>query len=938
MKSYKGLVRRYVKNEKRSVVPIFISIILTICLITSVVFIVQNIMGNDFAEKKILFGDYDARFRNLDSEKVSSLKESENVKDYTFGKGDEILVTKKEGETKEESVLSYTGTYAVDKKFLDEYINLNVVEGRLPEKENEVVINKALMTAAPGEYKIGNSIQFNSRKHKFTEESYVNAFTQIFYRDTDKFNNMNVDERDKSIQDLVDKNIKVEDDKKVNYTIVGIIETDISDSLLGNKIVRLLTEDEKANKQNTLEMFTYLNDSSVTKLKSMAKELNIKYIPVDMYNDQSGYPGSDIRFVGYDKNSYTSIIKNGLSRNILLVIIAFCFMAVYNTFHTSVAKRIKVYGILRAIGGNMGQISYLIYNEAVLLFLAATPIGLALGYALAKVESYLLINQLGLLDSFIMNFNLELILITLISTLAIVGISVKSVLRKEGKLTPIEAVMDARGLTRTKKSLGKNLLGQSLSEGKDGKEDNKVIKELLDYDKKTFKFKVMKDLFKYEGELAHKNITRDAKPHKLTKSTLFMAMAILIFFFLQVVNGSVKAGDIVKSDKWDVELGLNNGQFNNDVINEIKNTDGVESVYKWSEVKLPIVVSNNDMSDGLKEAISYRPVEKVAEEKKTQGIVASLTTLDENSIKLYEGVDKEALDNGGVLLVNMGTSYIEKPSHMIGGGVDYSFINSNPMLSYTSGDKLQVSEDNSVLNKEGLEKYYEDNRKFNELNIVGTVDDDMIYSTANSTNKDELDFDVRLLTTEKGFNKIVGGSTNNKLVIKTDNVEKRADTIKELNRISAVNNYKLNDVIGSKLKLERNIKQDLGLNIIFAVTIVLMVILNLVNTSNASILARRKELAGMRAIGMSNSQERRMIIGELFYIALSVGITVIVSVGALSMANQSANLGAGKVSIVTLLLGEGLIILFLMIISNLTALGPLAQAKKFSIVEDLKGE
>ncbi|MGL5084865.1 MAG: FtsX-like permease family protein, partial [Clostridium sp.] len=282
--------------------------------------------------------------------------------------------------------------------------------------------------------------------------------------------------------------------------------------------------------------------------------------------------------------------------------------------------------------------------------------------------------------------------------------------------------------------------------------------------------------------------------------------------------------------------------------------------------------------------------------------------------------------------------YIETVSQMPGGGSSYSFENSNPTLHYKSGDKILVSQDNTVLNKEGLEKYYEDNRKFNELNVVGTVDDDIIYSTANSTNKDELDFNVKLLTTEEGFNKIVGGSSNNKLVIKTANVKERSETIKELNRISAVNNYKLNDVIGSKLKLERNIKQDLGLNIIFAITIILMVILNLVNTSNASILARRKELAGMRAIGMTNRQERRMIIGELFYIALSVGITVMISVGGLSLANQSSNLGAGKVSISTLIIGEGLIILLLMIISNLTSLGPLAQAKKFSIVEDLKGE
>ncbi|MGL5353218.1 MAG: ABC transporter permease, partial [Clostridium sp.] len=634
---------------------------------------------------------------------------------------------------------------------------------------------------------------------------------RMYYENISKFMSMSIDEKDRAIQEIVDKEIKIDSDKKVTYTIVGIIETDPSDKLLGNKIVRLLTENEKANKDYTFEAFAYLKDSSETKLSSMANDLGIKFIPKGPYPE--GYPGSDVRFTGYDKASYSSIIRNGVSRNILLVIMAFCFMAVYNTFHSSVAKRIKVYGILRAVGGNMRQISYLIYSEAVLLFLVATPIGLLIGYLLTRLESYVLINVMGLLDTFIMNFNLELILITLISTLIIVGISVKSVLRKEGKLTPIEAVMDARGLTRNKKTFGKNLLGQSLTEGDNGEEDNKAIKELLDYDKKTFKFKIMKNLFKFEGELAHKNITRDAKPHKLTKSTLFMAMAILIFFFLQVVNGSVKAGNIVKSDKWDVELSLNKGQFDNKVIDEIKKVDGVENVYRWSETKLPIVVSNDYISEGLKKSLANSPVEKIDEENKTQGIVASLTTLDENSLKLYNGIDKESLDNGGVLLVSKGTSYIGIVSHMSGGGINYSYINSNPTLLYNAGDKLLVSQDETVLNKEGLEDYYKENKDFNELNIVDTVEDDKIFSTANSINMNELDFNVKLLTTEEGFKKIVGGTTNNKLVIKTSNVEKRVDTIKELNKICAVNNYSLNDVVGSKLTLERNIKQDLGLNI-----------------------------------------------------------------------------------------------------------------------------
>ncbi|MGL5354614.1 MAG: ABC transporter permease [Clostridium sp.] len=935
MKSYKGLVGRYIKNERRSVVPIFLSIILTISLITSVVFITQNTIRNSLDAKKLLFGDYDIRLQKINSDRLDKIKNNENVKDYALGKNNEVIVNKVQGTTPEDTFLSYSSVYAVEKKFFDEYINFNVIEGRLPENNNEIILNKKVLSTFPGKPGVGSKIDVSLRQLNGLD-TYIETARSTLWG-VDLSNTYDVESIDKQVQERINKDIKVEDDKKTSYKIVGIIETDIGDTLFGNKVIRLLSDEEMANTNNEFEAFTYLKDPS--KQEEIVKDLGLKYIlPNSSMTDPFGYPAADVKYPGYDKDSYTSIINNKLSRTILGIIILFCFTAVYNTFHTSVAKRIKVYGILRAIGGNMNQIGYLIYSEALLLFVVAAPIGLSLGYLITKLESYVLINSVGLLQRFSIDFNLEVILITLISVFLIVFIAVKSVLRKEGKLTPIEAIMDARGLTRNKKSLGSNILGQSLSESTDGNEDKDAIKELLDYDKTTLKFRIMKSLFKFEGELAHKNITRDAKPHKLTKSTLFIAMAMLIFFFLQVVNGTINGKNLIKSDKWDVELSLEQKQFDNKVIDEITKVNGVENVYRVSDAKIPLVVSNDKLSQELQNVLKERSFQKDDDASFGRGISAQIMTIDENSIKLYNNIDKEALDNGGVVIINKATNYVEKRSMEGGGQIDYMFINSDPTLNYGKGDSLSIAEDDTVLTAKGIKEYKNDSRKLKEVKVVGNVDDDLLYSTFKSTNISELDCYVKLLTTEKGLNKILGKPANNKILIKTTNDYTRANTISEINKIVANNNYSMRDTIGMKLQLERNVKESLGLNIIFAITVIIMVVLNLVNTANASILARRKELAGMRAIGMSNSQEKRMIIGELFYVSLTVAFTVILSVGVLSFANQSVNIGLGKVSVWVILLGEAAIIASLMIISNLTALGPLAQAKKFSIVEDLKEE
>ncbi|MGL5354802.1 MAG: ABC transporter permease, partial [Clostridium sp.] len=229
-------------------------------------------------------------------------------------------------------------------------------------------------------------------------------------------------------------------------------------------------------------------------------------------------------------------------------------------------------------------------------------------------------------------------------------------------------------------------------------------------------------------------------------------------------------------------------------------------------------------------------------------------------------------------------------------------------------------------------------RQFKDIDIVDTVEDDIIYSTYHSVNMAELDSNIKLLTSEAGLQKINGGLNEYSILIKCGNNDDRISTISKLKKISLYNNYELKDTVGDKLSIEKNMKEDLGLNIIFAITVIIMVVLNLINTTNSSIMARRKELASMRAIGMSYDQQRKMIIAEIFYISLSVGITVFLSVGLLSNATLIPILAAQKVNIVTLMAGEILVIAILMLIANVSVLVPLRKTKNLNIAEDLKEE
>ena len=59
-------------------------------------------------------------------------------------------------------------------------------------------------------------------------------------------------------------------------------------------------------------------------------------------------------------------------------------LVIYNILKISVSKRVKSYGILRAIGGEKGQLYQIVVIEVILLCLLGIPIGIALGSVSAK--------------------------------------------------------------------------------------------------------------------------------------------------------------------------------------------------------------------------------------------------------------------------------------------------------------------------------------------------------------------------------------------------------------------------------------------------------------------------------------------------------------------------------------------------------------------------
>lgn len=943
MNSYRGLVFKYLKKEKKSTISIFISLIFAITLMTTMVFISQNFLVNSYEKIKINNGEYDVLLKNINSEKYEKIKGSNSITDYALTRTDGVLVTDEMYKANTlYGRLNYIEVYALEKKSFDEYFNIKVISGRLPEKENEVVLQKSVLDALGKNYSIGDLIEGDLRENRKASEYDLN---------------MQYDENAEKIDIATEAFIAAKGEalksKKVNYKVVGIVDTGRQNPVLNDKIITFLNDIPADNSNNSYKVLTRLKNKSGD--KAIAEELGLKYIEKMPIMDSFGYEASDIGYPGYDSKNYVDIISNAKARNIVLVSIVFCFIALYNTFNSSTQKRIKYYGILRAVGANMKQIGFLVYMETLILYVLSIPIGILLGFGLNKLELIIIKRIMGTLNEYTVTLNMEAILITSLSVLLVTILTVYTALRKEAHMTPLEAINDSMGLSLSKKVKVKrrDKEGKVHEVYEDDGLNNKQLLDVLKYEKTTGLYKFIKKVFKFEGELAHKNINRNYKINKVTKATLIITMTLVIFFFMQIITGQFKADTTVKSDYWSVRITSNNTNFSDSDINKIKNIEGVTGVYTDKNLITPIIVEKNKMNSEFYDAMIFDNfgIPDKGSYKDKFGIVAKVRALDNDALNIYKNsltngsLNLDELDNGGIILVNKATNYYLK-SLGSAGFLDV-YADTDPTLKYNAGESFGLSLDPTLMSdsiqgkyitKSSVAKFEESNSNKINVTVVGNVVGDIFNNKEDNRNFSSIDSNVTLITSEKGFEKITGIVGKQSILVNTIKGNGRKETIEKINELAISNNYGVEDTIGKKELIEDNIREGISLNIMIAITAIALSLLNMINSSIANINSRTRELAACRAIGMSEVQERRMIIAEGLTISLSAGFITLVTTGIYSFASQGKYIGAGKMDPLVLIFGYLSIVIVMIIISNGTTLAALKQIKNISIVEALKEE
>lgn len=488
--------------------------------------------------------------------------------------------------------------------------------------------------------------------------------------------------------------------------------------------------------------------------------------------------------------SYGDLFNNTTGQTLLLtsvilflLILTAGVLMISSSLNSTVAQRIKFFGMMRCIGMSKKQIIHFVTLEALNWCKTAIPVGVILGIIVTWVMCIVLRFLVGEEFSNIPLFGISFIGIAsgILVGIITVLLAARAPAKRAAKVSPVSAVSGNFEL--------KNRKSHKVTPG--------VLKveTVLGID---HAIAVKKNIILMTGSFALSII-------------LFLSFTVLIDFVNCIMPQSASTSDI------DIFSGDSSGSIDSGLAEFISNMEGVKQVYgRRSYFEIPV---GSDGDEGVS------------------------STVD---IVSYDNFDLKCLKKDHTLKKGSDLSKIY-------GNSKYVLATSDPYSSWKVGDKISIGND--------------------ELVIAGLLKYDPFSSDGLTNGK------ITLITSGETFIRLTGVKDYSLLMIQMKG-DATDENVGEIQRL-----------VEGKYEFQDKREQRTGgtyLAFVFCVygflgIIMLVTILNIVNSISMSVSTRIRQYGAMRSVGMSGHQIVKMIAAEATTYAVC-GCVVGSAVGLL--ANQ----------------------------------------------------
>ena len=528
MKILNNLTIKHLKSNKKRTVVTIIGIILSTALMVGIGLLFSTVRDNSVKMIIENSGDHHVAIE-LEKSKLDFIAKNESVLKYKYKSS--LGYSLYEGI--QNSFKPYIEVLTASKEYLED---LKLVEGRLPNNENEIIIPEHLETNGQIKLNVGDKIILSIGKRVDDNGNllYETPFINSYDEEKDEYI------KEEELINIVEK----------EYTIVGIIKRDILEDY-SNPGYNAFTFSPAS------EMLTvYVNYKNVKdtykNTEIIAKNLGKEETYANLYYGIT-YNDNLLAFSGV--SNYSNMVDSmSLIIIIILTLVSIaCIIVIYNSFAISVMERKKQFGLFSSIGATKKQLKHTVFFEAFIVGIIGIPLGILSAYLGIGVV-LMIVNKL-LPNMF--DFPLALVtyplfvIIPIIFMVITILVSAFLPARSASKVSPIEAIRLNDDIKIKSKKL----------------KTPKIIK-----------------LFGVEGEIAYKNMKRNKKKYRITIISLFISIVLFISFSSLLKYGLTSAYDFTELPKYEYALNISspNQKSVDDIVEQILKLDGIK---KYSIIK-----------------------------------------------------------------------------------------------------------------------------------------------------------------------------------------------------------------------------------------------------------------------------------------------------------------------------------------------------------------
>ena len=763
----------------------------------------------------------------------------------------------------------------------DEFRPYRAVSGRLPQNPGEIAVSTGLMDKLPGNPQLGDTITLPVGYFTGSRTDVEDFDSPVVYTFTPK--------------------------QTCTYTLVGYINV-VSDSSMMNTYNAVTYGFQGGEDCYTTYVRMKPGGDFNQKMLDALAEDNIVYSGTDTLTIDgitSNY--SLLRWSGQTLNLEANAAFSGLFILLAAIILVTMGAVIRNSFAMSVSERITQFGILRSIGASPKQIRGLVLREGILVSLFSIPLGLLSGIAAMAIVFRVVASYEV---SFFKNFKLvitpwPLIVAAVLGLLAVL-ISAWAPAVKAGMVSPIEAVRGHATLhgERIKRSRRGKLLGK---------------------------------IFGTPGVMAARNIRRN--PRRFRTTVFSIGLSVTLFISIGSFAQSASAGlSAVVPNGADFTVDYYPSSSSQQ---EAESDPLVEAELKKNLALLDDLQTTLRQTNGVTKAniVSYSQVATRSFQGRYSKEFQKLMD-DGDVVYSSSGWDSDVeyvtlifVDESGYNSLQLGNSAPSYQQLAEGGSILFdTYSVNNDGTSFTS---IRISDLQAGDSIGLLQPFYGDKGESSLIDRGSVAVSAICQDAPWFTGKNNRGLHLVLSKDSNIAKKLSPDSYQLSIKCQDNQVE---DARAVLDSMETGRYLYVNDIISDLLE-SRNYVATINLFLYgFLTVIVLISILNIINTVSTNLLLRRREIGMMRAVGMSKGQLLRMLLLECVLYGFSGALWGSIAGELLYLALLYT--GQGLISVNHLFPTSSILLSFLLsiLIAILAGAEPMFRIMKTPIVDSIRAE